>query len=106
MTCHLGLIVPDDAENCSMQVENTNVHWEKGKWLIFDDSRFHQVANDTDQQRVILLVQVKRPMRFFGRLVNNLLLGAIRKTPFVQDAKKNLHLWENAYQTAEMNERA
>lgn len=106
VTCHLGLIIPDRAEKCVMQVEDSDLHWEPGKWLIFDDSYFHEVHNATNQRRVILLVQVKRPMRLLGRLANDLALWGIRRSPFVQDARRNLHMWEEAYRQAEQNEAA
>lgn len=106
VTCHLGLIIPDMAEKCVMQVEDTDLFWEPGKWLIFDDSYFHEVHNETDQRRVILLVQVKRPMRLLGRLANDLALWGIRRSPFVQDARRNLGMWEEAYKQAEQNEAA
>lgn len=106
VTCHLGLIVPDQQERCVMQVEDTTRFWEKGKWLVFDDSYYHEVHNRTDQRRVILLVQVKRPMRLLGRLANDLALWGIRQSPFVQDARRNLGMWEEAYRQAEQNEAA
>ncbi|VWX56608.1 aspartyl/asparaginyl beta-hydroxylase domain-containing protein [Sphingorhabdus sp. 109] len=106
VTCHLGLIVPDRAERCTMQLEDIDLHWQAGKWLIFDDSYFHQVHNATNQRRVILLLQVKRPMRLLGRLANDLALWGIRRSPFVQDARRNLGMWEEAYRQAEQNEAA
>ncbi|MGB5483097.1 aspartyl/asparaginyl beta-hydroxylase domain-containing protein [Parasphingorhabdus sp.] len=106
VTCHLGLIIPDRPENCAIQVEDTTRFWEKGKWLIFDDSYYHEVHNRTDQRRVILLVQVKRPMRLLGQLANELALWGIRRSPFVQDARRNLDKWEEAYKQAERNEAA
>ena len=106
VTCHLGLIMPDQPERCTMQVEDEDYFWEAGKWLVFDDSCFHEVHNRTDQRRVILLVQVKRPMRLLGRFANDLALWGIRRSPFVQDARRNLARWEEAYQQAERNEAA
>jgi ornithine lipid ester-linked acyl 2-hydroxylase len=106
VTCHLGLIIPDAFQKCTIQVENIDLNWEKGKWLIFDDSYPHEVHNDTDQRRVILLIQVKRPMRFLGRLTNDLALWGIRRSPFVQDARQNLGQWEEAFKKAEQNEPA
>tara|TARA_R110000824_G_scaffold30860_2_gene101004 strand:+ start:10298 stop:11086 length:789 start_codon:yes stop_codon:yes gene_type:complete len=106
VTCHLGLIIPDRPEKCVMQVEDIDLFWEAGKWLIFDDSNFHEVHNGTDQRRVILLVQVKRPMRLLGRFANDLALWGIRRSPFVQDARRNLGMWEEAYKQAEQNEPA
>ncbi|MEP6011262.1 MAG: aspartyl/asparaginyl beta-hydroxylase domain-containing protein, partial [Parasphingorhabdus sp.] len=75
-------------------------------WLVFDDSQYHEVHNRTDQRRVILLIQVKRPMRWLGRFANNLALWGIRRSPFVQDARQNLSHWEEAYRQAEQNEAA
>ena len=106
VTCHLGLIIPDQPDQCVIQVEDTDLFWEAGKWLIFDDSYYHQVHNDTDQRRVILLIQVKRPMRLLGRIANDLALWGIRRSPFVQDARRNLGMWEEAYRKAERNEAA
>jgi aspartyl/asparaginyl beta-hydroxylase (cupin superfamily) len=106
VTCHLGLIVPDIPEKCVMQVEDRELFWEAGSWLVFDDSCYHEVHNRSTQRRVILLVQVKRPMRLLGRLANDLALWGIRRSPFVQDARRNLQMWENAYQQAEQNEAA
>ena len=106
VTCHLGLSIPEPPEKCTMQVEDIDLHWNEGKWLVFDDSYFHQVHNDTDQRRIILLIQVKRPMRLLGRLVNDFALWNIRRSPFVQDARQNLGQWEKAFQQAEQNEAA
>lgn len=103
VTCHLALDVPDQPERCTIQVTDQTLHWRAGKWLIFDDSYPHEVANETSQQRVILLIQVKRPMRFFGRMLNSLALWAIRKSAFVQDALKRLDRWEEAFSKAENN---
>lgn len=104
ITCHLGLNIPTNKESCVIQVEDQDLNWENGKWLIFDDSYFHEVHNDTDERRVILLLQIIRPMKFWARLVNNFMLWGIRKTSFVKDAKKNLVHWEQAFQMAEQNE--
>lgn len=104
VTCHLGLIIPGMRKKCTMRVEDIDVHWQQGKWLIFDDSYAHEVHNDTDEQRIILLIQVKRPMRLIGRVTNDLALWGIRRSPFVQDARQNLGHWEQAYQKAEENE--
>lgn len=103
VTCHLGVMVPTPPDRCWMQVDQQKVHWRHGEWIIFDDSFEHQVANDTDQTRIILLIQVKRPMHWIGRLLHNAWLWAIRQSPFVQEARRNFGKWERAYQLAEMN---
>lgn len=106
VTSHLGLIVPAAHQKCTMLVEDTAVHWQAGQWLFFDDSYVHEVHNDTEDRRVILLIQTKRPMRLLGRIANDLMLWGIRRSPFVQDARRNLDRWEEAFKKAERNEAA
>lgn len=101
VTCHLGLSVPRDADRCWMEVDGQRVVWRNGEWLIFDDCFQHQVANETDDYRVILLIQVKRPMRFVGRMAHNAWLWGIRHSPFVQDARRNIDQWEKTYRRSE-----
>lgn len=55
---HLGLIVPD---NCRFRVANETREWKFGKAWVFDDSIEHDAANDSDQQRVILIFDVWNP---------------------------------------------
>ena len=59
---HLGLIVPRDAEACRIRVGEDIRHWEEGKSMIFDDTFNHEVWNDTDETRVVLFVDVLRPL--------------------------------------------
>ncbi len=59
---HLGLIVPREAERCRIRVGEDIRHWEEGKSLIFDDTFNHEVWNDTDETRVVLFVDVLRPL--------------------------------------------
>lgn len=51
---HLPLIVPESQE-CGIRVGKESRRWEEGKCLIFDDSFEHEVWNDSDQPRAILL---------------------------------------------------
>jgi beta-hydroxylase len=101
VTCHLGLIVPKDAQKCRMKVSTQTVNWREGKCLVFDDTYRHEVWNDTDQDRVILLIQVKRPSRLPGRLIGDLFLAAVRRSRFVQEARRNIGAWARALETTE-----
>jgi beta-hydroxylase len=101
LTAHLGLIVPLRREACRMQVDEEMLTWEEGKALVFDDTWFHEVWNDTDQQRVILLVQFRRPTGPIGRIVGGLFLAAVRRSRFVQDARSSLGDWEKAMRKLE-----
>lgn len=101
LTCHLGLRVPARAERCRMRVEDRVVHWREGECLVFDDSQEHEVWNDTDETRVVLLLQFARPLRFPGNAIARLFLEGVRRTAFVQEARRNLGDWETAYRNAE-----
>lgn len=93
LTCHLGIQVPRDAENCRMRVVDEWVGWQDGKALIFDDTFNHEVRNDTDETRIILLIQVRRPVGMLGRIVGGLFVEGVRRSRFVQDARRGIAKW-------------
>lgn len=91
VTCHLGLIVPDG--NVRMRVDREIVRWHEGETLVFDDTYEHEVWNDTDQTRVVLLVQFARPLRAPGKWLADLFLWGVKHTAFVREARDNVALW-------------
>jgi aspartyl/asparaginyl beta-hydroxylase (cupin superfamily) len=101
LTAHLGLVVPAKREACRMQVDEEKLTWQEGKVLVFDDTYFHEVWNDTDEQRVILLMQFRRPTGLIGRVVGGAFLAGVRRSRFVQDARSSLGDWEKAMQKLE-----
>ncbi len=94
---HLGLVVPEDAASCRIRVGDDIRHWEEGKSMIFDDTFNHEVWNDTDETRVVLFVDVMRPLPFPESLINWLIVKVIGLSPFVLDAKRNQEAWERGY---------
>ncbi|KAL7536720.1 hypothetical protein ACHAXR_007361 [Thalassiosira sp. AJA248-18] len=60
-TAHLGLVIPDSTSNCRIRVRDEWHSWKVGKILLFDDSYEHEVRNDTDETRVVLLIRVWHP---------------------------------------------
>ena len=94
---HLGLIVPRDAEACRIRVGEDFRHWEAGKSMIFDDTFNHEVWNDTDETRVVLFVDVLRPLPEPYATINRLIVKAIGYSLFVLDAKRNQEVWEARY---------
>jgi aspartyl/asparaginyl beta-hydroxylase (cupin superfamily) len=94
---HLGLIVPEDAGSCRIRVGDDIRHWEEGKSMIFDDTFNHEVWNDTDETRVVLFVDVMRPLPFPESAINEGIVKAIGYSPFVLDAKRNQESWEKRF---------
>jgi beta-hydroxylase len=94
---HLGLIVPRDAEQCRIRVGDDIRHWQEGKSLTFDDTFNHEVWNDTDETRVVLFVDVLRPLPSPWDQINRMIVKAIGFSPFVLDAKRNQEAWEKRF---------
>lgn len=57
-TIHLGLVVPP---NCGFRVGNEIRHWRQGSAWAFDDTIEHEAWNDSDQDRIILIVDGWNP---------------------------------------------
>jgi beta-hydroxylase len=95
ITCHLGLIVPEDGD-LRMRVGDRTVRWTEGGILMFDDTYLHEVWNDTRGTRVVLLIQFDRPLRQPGRWIAELFLGVVRRSAFVGDTIANIGRWNSA----------
>jgi beta-hydroxylase len=94
--CHLALKVPRDREKVVMHVGSTSFHWDEGKATVFDDTYKHEVFNDTDEERVVLLFDTRRPMRWPGRAAFALTKALLKASPFVRDSRRNHERWEKA----------
>ncbi|HEX4196596.1 MAG TPA: aspartyl/asparaginyl beta-hydroxylase domain-containing protein [Caulobacteraceae bacterium] len=94
---HLGVMVPEPRAQVRMQVGQQTVVWEEGRCVLFDDTYRHEVWNDTDGVRVVLLIDVPRPFPPLLARINRTGLRLARLTPFVADATRKLRAWEAAY---------
>ena len=94
LRCHLGLIVPEPRTAVRMTVGDALVHWEEGKCVIFDDTHHHEVWNDTDGIRVVLLFDICRPLPGWLARINKTLLGLAHYLPDVRKAVRTQREWE------------
>lgn len=79
-TAHLGLVIPEDRSKCRIRVGMQWHSWEPGKILLFDDSFEHEVHNDTDQERVVLLLRFWHPdLSSKSEMRNEFLMEAMAK---------------------------
>jgi ornithine lipid ester-linked acyl 2-hydroxylase len=78
-------------------VHDQFAHWEEAKVMVFDDSYEHEVWNDTEGVRVILFMDIVRPLRFPINLLNRLILFLIARSPFIRDAETNYKRWEQEF---------
>lgn len=93
LVSHLGLQVPADAANCYLRVADRRLHWEEGKAFVFDDCYNHEVVNDTDETRIVLLIQFRRPVGLVGKLFGETFLRGVKYSRFVQDARRGVIAW-------------
>jgi len=91
---HLGLLVPEPNEACRIRVDDEMHHWQEGKSLLFDDTYQHEVWNDTDGERVVLFMDVKRPLPAPLAALNDIIIRVVARSPYIQDAKENFEQWE------------
>jgi aspartate beta-hydroxylase len=57
--CHLGIKVPEG--DCAIRVGGETRRWREGRCLVFDDSLVHEAWNHTDEDRIVLIVDLWHP---------------------------------------------
>ena len=103
---HLGVIIPND--NCDRkcwirinpdapaqggdrsQIEQGDTYyWRNGQAVLFDDTFLHDAANESDQVRVVLFLDVARKMVWPLALLNRFFLWIAHKDKSVREIRAN-----------------
>lgn len=58
---HLGLKIPAALPACGIEVAGYKKSWEAAKCLAFNDIYYHSVWNETNEERIVLIVDIIRP---------------------------------------------
>ena len=58
LRCHLGLEVP---EGSGLRVGGVGGAWQEGRCVVFDDSFSHEVWNESDRRRIVLVLDLWHP---------------------------------------------
>lgn len=77
----LPIIVPGDFGDCRIWVNGETVNWEEGKAVVFDLAVPHEVWNDTDSTRILLMMELRTPLPFPLSLVNRFAQWTFRYFP-------------------------
>ncbi len=103
---HLGVVIPDNNrdEKCWIRI-NTHAQarggdkaaieqgekyfWHDGDAVLFDDTFLHEAANQTDQVRVVLFLDVARKMPWPLALLNRLFLWIAHQDKSVKEIRRN-----------------
>lgn len=83
---HLALKVPKEREKCFISVDGQKYYWKEGDGVLFDDVFDHWVRNDTDEDRVILFVDILRPLTGLAKAIQGVANFANRHHPGVHRA--------------------
>ncbi|MFT7232377.1 MAG: aspartyl/asparaginyl beta-hydroxylase (cupin superfamily) [Cyclobacteriaceae bacterium] len=104
---HLGVIIPNDNldKKCWIKinddpVDNENYsnysmekheiyHWKNGEGIIFDDYYLHEAANESDEVRVVMFIDVLRKFPVWLDWLNVLILKIAYQTKGVKAVAKN-----------------
>ncbi len=73
---HLALRVPAQHPP-KIRIKDTWYTWKSGESVMFDDSWNHEVVNPSTEFRVVLIVDVMRPMGWLAHATNHLLTRVI-----------------------------
>lgn len=78
---HFGIIIPKEGR-CEMRVGEEWRRWQEGKLVAIDPTFDHEVYNETDQYRIVLIGQFRRPdMPPVMRFLDGVYLGLMNATP-------------------------
>ena len=74
---HLALIVPRENPP-KIRVKDRFYTWKEGEGVFFDDCWEHEVINESKEDRVVLLVDVLRPLPLPAHMLNLLFVKGMR----------------------------
>ena len=104
---HLGVVIPNNnadgacwlrvnadpyqnaQRDISAIVKGEVYHWHDGEGIVFDDNYLHDAANGSDQVRVVLWLDLKRPMPLPFDLFNRLVGWIVRHDASLEKIRTN-----------------
>ena len=107
---HLGIIIPQGNEECAdrpcwlrihddpddnRRRDKATIHrgkkyyWKEGEGVMFDDTLLHDASNESDQIRVVLWLDIRRPMPPPLEWLHGVLINLAMCHPFIRKMRKN-----------------
>ncbi len=78
---HMAFIVPKEREKCFMILNGNRYVWSEGESLVFDTVYEHSVINESDECRVVLFLDLYRPLRNPAKLLQSVADNINRVSP-------------------------
>ena len=85
---HYPLIVPKRSGECWIEIGGHHFFWKEGEPLVFDDTREHWVKNQTEETRVVLIIDFDANMPFPVNLYTTLRYNLIRHSTEVKAVRE------------------
>lgn len=107
---HLGVIIPGDNADgsCWLRVNGNPednaledetliergevYHWKNGEGIVFDDNYLHDAANESDEVRVVLWLDLRRKFPFYLQLYNMLCLWFVHRDSSMKKLRDNAQI--------------
>lgn len=88
---HLGLKVPKVAPP-QIRIKDQVYTWQEKESILFDDTWEHEVMNSANEERVVLIMDLLRPLPYLpqqmNKLIANFLLKKVRINKVLKDVTK------------------
>jgi beta-hydroxylase len=88
----IPIIVPKDRENVFLCVNEIKYCWTEGVGVLWDDTYPHKVYNNTDEIRVVIYMDVVRPLRWGLNRLNLFILRLACNSKIVKDEIKKTEI--------------
>ena len=99
MRYHLPLLVPRHGP-CGIRVGDQTATFEEGVGIMFDDTYEHEAWNDTKETRVVLFLDITRPMKFPFNIINSAIITVIGWSPTVRKTRNKQAAWDRAIENS------
>ena len=99
MRYHLPLLVPRHGQ-CGIRVGDQTATFEEGVGIMFDDTYEHEAWNDTKETRVVLFLDITRPMKFPFNIINSAIITVIGWSPTVRKTRNKQAAWDRAIENS------
>ena len=84
----LPIIIPKDVNNVFLCNNYEKYHWREGVGVLWDDTFPHKVFNNTDEIRIVLYMDVIRPMNGILDIMNKNLIHLLANSSMIKDEIK------------------
>ena len=100
LRAHLGVVVPEPKpgqDNPHILLAGQRYEWKEGEVVFFDDTYTHEAHNPTDEIRVVLFMDILRPMSRPWSWLNKAILSVCWLFPYVWIPYFRHKKWEKQF---------